>query len=150
MSANSPSLPSPGWSNATWAFLTLRLFLALRWIISAIEKFELDGVYSFANYYANARRLGEGIASNTFLPAWMTLPYAYTLGHLMFVVGVLLLLGIKTRLMLIITAALYISLAAGLMAAEDNEGVAWLAIHVGLTAGALLLVSHNKLALTRD
>lgn len=150
MNANAPSDPNSGWSNATWAFLSLRLFLALRWIVSAIEKFELDGFYSFPNYYANARRLGEGIASSTFLPTWLTLPYAYTLGHLIFVIGVLLLLGVKTRLMLIITAALYVTLAAGLMAAEDNQGVAWLAIHVALTAGALLLVSHNKLMLTRD
>lgn len=150
MTTTSSPTSVSSWPNATWAFLTLRLFLALRWIISAIEKFELEGTYSFANYYANARRLGEGIAGATFLPTWLALPYAYTLGHLTMVVGILLLLGVKTRLMLLITGALYISLAVGLMAAEENEGVAWLAIHVGLTAGALLLVSHNRLAITRD
>jgi len=37
-----------------------------------------------------------------------------------------------------------------LMAAQDNEGIAWLAIHVGLFAGALVLVRHNRLALWPD
>lgn len=146
MSANE-KLP---WTDATWAFLTLRLFLALRWIISAIEKFELNGEYSFANYYANMKRMGEGIASSSILPAWMTVPYAYTLGHLTMIVGILLLLGVKTRCMLIATAALYVSLAAGLMFVEENEGIAWLAIHVALSAGALLLVKHNRIAITKD
>jgi thiosulfate dehydrogenase [quinone] large subunit len=68
----------------------------------------------------------------------------------MLVLGVLLLLGVKTRLVLVATSALYISLAAGLMAAEEDGGVAWLAIHVGLTAGALLLVKYNRFAITRD
>jgi thiosulfate dehydrogenase [quinone] large subunit len=138
------------WTDATWAFLSLRLFLALRWIISAIEKFELNNEYSFANYYENMKRMGEGIASSSFIPSAMALPYAYSLGHLTMIVGVLLLLGVKTRWMLLATTALYVSLSAGLMAVEENEGVAWLAIHVALCIGALLLARHNRLALTRD
>ena len=138
------------WTDATWAFLTLRVFLALRWIISAIEKFELNGDYSFANYYTNMRRMGEGISSSSLLPTWLTLPYAYSLGHITMLVGVLLLLGVKTRWMLVATAALYVSLAAGMMAVEENQGIAWLTIHIIATAGALLLLRHNRLALTRD
>jgi thiosulfate dehydrogenase [quinone] large subunit len=137
-------------SDAALAFLSLRLFLALRWIISAIEKFELNNDYSFASYYANMKRLGEGIAASTFIPTWLALPYAYSLGHITMLVGVLLLLGVKTRWMLVATMLLFISLAAGLIAAEEDQGVAWLAIHVGLTAGALLLVKHNRFAITRD
>jgi thiosulfate dehydrogenase [quinone] large subunit len=53
--------------------------------------------------------MGTGIAGSTFLPQWMCLPYAYTIGHLMLVLGVLLLLGVKTRLVLVATSALYIS-----------------------------------------
>jgi len=135
---------------ATWAFLTLRLFLALRWIISAIEKYELGGNYSFENYYTNMRRMAEGIAGNSILPAWATLPYAYALGHVTMLVGILLLLGVKTRWMLVANALLYVSLSAGLMAVEENEGVAWLAIHIALSVAALLLVRHNRFTLTRD
>ncbi len=138
------------WTGATMAFLSLRLFLALRWIVSAIEKFEQNNTYGFENYYANMRRMGEGIASSTFMPSWMTLPYAYSLGYVTMVVGVLLLLGVKTCWMLVASSALFISLSVGLMAAEENEGVAWLAIHIAINAGALLLVRHNRLAVTRD
>ena len=141
--------PVIGWSDATWAFLMIRLFLGLRALIAGIQKFELDGTYSMANYYENMGRMGEGIASSSFMPTWMTLPYAYTLGHLLTVLGILLLLGIKTRWMLIISGLTYISLAFGLMAVEEAGGVAWLAIHVGLCAGALLLVKHDRFALVK-
>lgn len=141
---------SPYSSEATWAFLTLRLFLALRWIISAIEKYELNGEYSFENYYTNMRRMAEGIASESIFPGWATLPYAYSLGHVTMLVGILLLLGVKTSWMLVANALLYVSLAAGMMAVEENAGVAWLAIHIALSVWALLLVKHNRLALTRD
>ena len=110
----------------------------------------LDGVYSMKNYYVNMRRMGEGIASSSFMPTWMTLPYAYTLGHLLVVLGILLLLGVKTRFVLILSGLTYLSLAVGLMAVEESGGVAWLAIHVILCAGALLLVSNNRFALTRN
>ena len=33
------------------------------------------------------------------------------------------------------------------MAVQESEGVAWLGIHVGLIAGALLLVQHERFAL---
>ncbi|MEZ5277413.1 MAG: hypothetical protein R3F07_13620 [Opitutaceae bacterium] len=142
--------PIIGWSDATWAFMLIRLFLGFRALIAGIEKFELDGVYSMENYYANMRRMGEGIASSSFLPSWMTLPYAYTLGHLLVVLGILLLLGVKSRLMLILNGLTFLSLSVGLMAVEESGGVAWLAIHVILCAGGLLLVSHNRFALTRN
>jgi thiosulfate dehydrogenase [quinone] large subunit len=151
MTEKAPS-PKPvlSWSDSTWAFMLLRLFLGFRALVAGIEKFEADGRYSMANYYVNMRRMGEGIASSSFLPTWLTLPYAYTLGHLLVLLGVLLLLGVKTRLILIITGLTYLSLAVGLMAVEEDGGVAWLAIHVMICAGALLLVPHNRLALTRN
>ncbi len=138
------------WTDATWAFLSLRLFLAFRWIISAIEKFELNNEYSFANYSTNMKRMAGGIAGSSFIPQALATPYAYSLGIITLVVGVLLLIGVRTRCMLILTALLYISLSLGLMAVDENEGVAWLAIHVALTAGALVLLRHNRLAVTAD
>ena len=122
--------PLIGWTDATWAFMTLRLFLGFRALLAGVEKFELDGTYSMANYYANMRRMGEGIASSSFLPASLTLPYAYTLGHFLVVLGLLLLLGVKTRLMIILSGLTYLSLAIGLMAVQENGGIAWLGIHV--------------------
>ena len=143
-------IPLIGWTDATWAFMTLRLFLGFRALLAGVEKFELDGTYSMANYYANMRRMGEGIASSSFRPEFLTLPYAYTLGHFLVVLGLLLLLGVRTRLMIILSGLTYVSLAIGLMAVQETGGIAWLAIHVALSAGALLLVKHNRLSLTRN
>ena len=42
------------------------------------------------------------------------------------------------------------SLSFGLMAVQENEGVAWLGVYIGLFAGALALVRHNRFALWRD
>ena len=62
-------------------------------------------------------------------------------------VGAALLLGVKTRATLTLTGLLYVGLSFGLMAVQEAEGVAWLAIHVGLIAGALVLVRHDRFAL---
>jgi len=134
----------------TAAFLLLRLFLGLRALLAGLEKFEAGGVYSFANYYKNMGRMAEGITSASFLPLWATRFFAHSLGYVLIVVGVALLLGVKTRLSLIAAGLLYVALAFGLMAVQENEGVAWLAVHVGLVAGALVLVRHDRFALWPD
>ena len=138
------------WSNETWAFLTLRLFLGLRWLIAGLEKWELDGAYSTENYYTNMNRMAEGIANNSFMPIWMTKYYACSLGYILVALGVTLLLGIKTRIVLILSGLTYVSLSFGLMAVEEKAGIAWLAIHIAMCAWALLMVKHNKLAIWKD
>ena len=49
-----------------------------------------------------------------------------------------------------VTGLVYVGLSFGLMAVQESEGVAWLAIHVGLIAGALVLVRHSRFALWPD
>jgi thiosulfate dehydrogenase [quinone] large subunit len=44
----------------------------------------------------------------------------------------------------------YVALAFGLMAVQEDQGVAWIAIYMGLVAGALLLVRHDRFALWPD
>jgi thiosulfate dehydrogenase [quinone] large subunit len=43
-----------------------------------------------------------------------------------------------------------VGLSFGLMAVQENEGVAWLGIYVGLIVGALCLVRHNRFAIWPD
>lgn len=133
-----------------WAVLMLRLFLGLRWVVSAIEKFEADGAYSWAGYLANMERMGKGIASSTFIPEALALVFAKSLGFIFPVLGVALLLGIRTRLALIGSGLMYVGLAFGLMAAEEEQGVAWLAVHVALVAMALVLARYNKFVVWKD
>ncbi len=134
----------------TAAFLLLRLFLGLRTLMAGIEKFESGGKYSFEAYYANMSRMAAGITGASFMPLWMTKSFAISLGYLLIVFGAALLLGLRTRCALILTGLLYVGLSFGLMAVQESEGVAWLAIHVGLFAGALVLVKHNRFALWSD
>jgi thiosulfate dehydrogenase [quinone] large subunit len=134
----------------TGAFLLLRLFLGLRTLLAGVEKFESQGSYSFSNYYNNMGRMAQGITGASFMPLWATKNFAYSLGFILTILGVALLLGLKTRLTLLITGLVYVGLSFGLMAVQEGEGVAWLAIHVGLIAGALLLVRYNRYVLWAD
>lgn len=138
---------APALAGPAGALLLLRLFLGLRGLLAAADKFELQGTWTWDNYVANSGRIAEGIASASFLPVWMTQPYALALPWLLGATGALVLLGIKSGWSLLATGLLYVSLASGLMAAQEAEGVAWLAIHVGVCAGALVLVRHERLAL---
>jgi len=138
---------APSRCEFTAAFLLLRLFLGLRTLLAGIEKFELKGTYSFANYYENMGKMAAGITGASFLPLWLTKNFAHSLGYALIVVGAALLLGVKTRATLTLTGLLYVGLSFGLMAVQEAEGVAWLAIHVGLIAGALVLVRHDRFAL---
>jgi thiosulfate dehydrogenase (quinone) large subunit len=131
----------------TWAFLLLRLFIGLRTFLEGLEKFESNGRYSFATYYENMKRMAQGITGASFLPLWATRFFADSVGYLLLVLGAALLLGIKSRATLVLTGLLYVGLSFGLMAVQENEGVAWLAIHVILIVGALLLVRHDRFAL---
>jgi len=61
----------------------------------------------------------------------------------------MLLLGLWTRLSLVLMAVLYTLLMVGLLLIHQEDGVAWLGIHLGLVAFALTLARHNRFALTR-
>jgi len=137
-------------SEYTSAFLLLRLFLGLRTLFAGIEKFEGKGSYSFANYSENMGRMAQGITGASFLPLWATRSFALSLGFLLTLLGLALLLGLKTRCTLVLTGLVYASLAFGLMAVQESEGVTLLATHIGLIAGALVLVRHNRFALLPD
>jgi thiosulfate dehydrogenase (quinone) large subunit len=128
------------------AFLLLRLFLGLRTLLAGIEKFESKGTYSLANYSENMGRMAQGITGASFLPIWMTKTFALSLGYVLVVLGVALLLGLKTRVTLFLGGLVYVGLSFGLMAVQESEGVSWLGLHVGLFAAALVLSKHERFA----
>ena len=149
MSESSSSSPATR-CEYTYAFLVLRLFLGLRALLAGLEKFESKGTYSFASYYENMKRMAAGITGASFLPLWSTKLFALSIGYVLVTLGVAILLGIKTRCSLFLMGLTYVALSFGLMAVQESDGVAWLGMHVALVAGALVLVSHNRLALWRD
>ena len=147
--STTPSIAKSAWE-FTAAFLLLRLFLGIRTLMAGIEKFESGGIYSFANYYKNMGHMADGITSASFLPLWMTRLYAHSLGYLLIVIGAAIILGIKTRVSLVLMGLVYLGLAFGLMAVQESQGTAWLATYIALTAGALLLVRHDRFRLWGD
>lgn len=143
--------PTPGKEHDyTAAFLLLRFFLGLRALFAGLEKFESGGRYTFEAYYQNMTRMATGITGASFLPLWATKPCALSLGYVLLALGATLLLGLKIRASLVLMGLVYVGLSFGLMVVQENEGVAWLAIHVALVAGALVLVRHNRFALWPD
>jgi thiosulfate dehydrogenase (quinone) large subunit len=134
----------------TGAFLLLRIFLGLRTLMAGVEKFESKGTYSLEGYTGNMERMAKGITGASFLPLWATKPFAMSLGFILTILGISLLLGLKTRAVLFLTGLVYVALSFGLMAVQEGEGVAWIGMQVLMFVVALVLVRHNRFALWGD
>jgi len=145
-----PSTQSYKISNEEWAFLSLRLFLALRWFFAGLDKFGTFGNYSFENYYATMSGMAGGIAENSIMPGVATKLFALPMGYLMLVLSVTILLGVKMRLSLIVSLMLYVGLSVGLMAVSEQHGIAWLGIHLIMSVMALKMVGHAKWVVWKD
>jgi thiosulfate dehydrogenase (quinone) large subunit len=159
----------------TGAFLVLRAWLGVRSVVAGLEKYagtrvsqqpmlDADGqpdmsgamievkekAYSLDFYQALPESLRTQFAGEPLMPSFLTTPFYAALGPVLILLGVLLLLGVCTRWTLIAMGLLYTSLTVGLILIKQDPGVAWLAIHVGLIAGALVLRQHNRFSLTRS
>lgn len=134
----------------TAAFILLRLFLGLRTLMAGLEKFEANRSYSTENYSANMTRMAEGISNNSTIPLWAAKAFALPLGYILVILGVLILLGIRSTFSLFFGGLIYVGLAFGLMAVQEGEGVAWLAPQILAFVVALVLVRHERFALWRD
>lgn len=154
-------------------FLTLRLWLAVRAIMTGIEKFagskasdvavtidgavndygltasESDKVYSFANYHGVPESLYNKFLAEPLIPDAALKVYDLALGPLLILLGLTLLLGIATRISLFAMGVLYVSLTVGLILLKQDPGIAWLGIHIIMIAMALFYVRHNRFGLMK-
>jgi thiosulfate dehydrogenase (quinone) large subunit len=139
------------WSAETYAFLSLRLFLALRFIVAGLGKFQnAEGDYAFSNLYGGfvAHQI-ETFGTKTNLPAFLHSPYLHCLAYVEIILGFALLLGVKTKRMLAITALTYVSLGYGMMMLGNQATINGIGVHLLITAAALYFVRHNKFELLR-
>ncbi len=141
-----------GWTGNAWAFLLLRLWIALNWILQGLHKFESGGTFSVENHKENMTRLAEGMAgASPLLAEWMTKLYTAGLGYEQLLLGVLLLLGVKMRVMLALSGLMFVSLSFGLMSvSSESSDIIPLGMYLLLNAVALMLLRHQKLVLWRD
>jgi len=159
----------------TAAFLVLRLWLAVRAILTGIEKFSAfrtiqkpfidpttgmedpsgamveikQKFYAMTNYAGVPQSLKDKFATEPLLPHAATTPFYALLGWALIALGLMLLVGLGTRISLFLMGLLYISLTVGLILIKQDDGVAWLGIHVALVAFALTLAKHNRFTLLR-
>lgn len=151
MSENSTSsTQSANSCNETWAFLALRLFLAFRWLFAGLDKFGSPGNYSFGNYYGKMNGMAGGIAAGSIIPGWAAKLFTLPMGYIMLILSITLLLGIKLRISLIVSLLLYVGLSIGMMAIDEQHGIAWLGIHVIICVMALKTITNAKWVLLKD
>ena len=157
------------------AFLVLRLWLGVRAILAGIEKFgayaniqkplidpttgqpDASGVmvnvnvkyYSLTNYSGIPPSLKDRFANEPLLPKFALTTFDHLLGPALILTGAMLLLGLGTRLSLLLQGLIYIALTIGLILIKQEDGVSWLGIHIALVAFALTLAKHNKFALLK-
>jgi len=158
----------------SFAFLVLRGWLAVRAILTGIEKFgayksiqkplldangqpDASGAvidvkvkfYSLANYSGIPAGLKGKFANEGLLPPFALTAFDKLLGPTLILTGVMLLIGLGTRISLFVQGLIYIALTVGLILIHQDDGVSWLGIHIALVALALMLAKHNKLALCK-
>ncbi len=160
---------------SSMAFLVLRLWLGVRALVTGIEKFgayaniqkplidpttgqpDPSGVlqnvsvkyYSLTNYSGIPPSLKDRFTYEPLLPKFGLTAFDHLLGPAFIITGVMLLLGVGTRLSLFLQGVIYTALTIGLILIKQDDGISWLGIHIALVAFALTLVKHNHFALLK-
>jgi thiosulfate dehydrogenase [quinone] large subunit len=159
----------------TLAFFVLRGWLAVRAIFTGLEKFgayktvqqplldpatgqpDASGAlvdvkvkfYSLANYSGIPASLKGKFLNEPLLPKFALSLFDHLLGPVLIATGLMLLLGLGTRISLFVQGLIYIALTVGLILIKQDDGISWLGIHIALVALALMLAKHNQLTLLK-
>jgi len=154
----------------TFAFLALRLWLGARALFVGINKFaaykavatplidpstgqpDASGVmvnvnvksYALANYAGIPVALRDKFAHEPIFPKFALTLFDRLLGTAFILTGIMLIIGLGTRVSLLVQGLLFIALTVGLVLIDQNDGVAYLGIHIALIAGAFVLAQHNR------
>jgi thiosulfate dehydrogenase [quinone] large subunit len=102
-----------------------------------------------SRYHAVPQVLQDKFALEPLLPSFLLKPFYALLGPSLIILGITLLLGLCTRISLVLQGVLYIALTIGLMLINQNDGATFLGIHIVLVAMALVLVDNNRFSLLR-
>jgi len=155
------------------AFLVLRGWLGVRALLAGVEKFgkyksvavpvmdpttgqpDASGVmmnvnvkhYALANYSGVPTGLKDKFAHEPLLPHFALNLFDHLLGPVFILTGIMLLIGLGTRISLCVQALLYIALTVGLILIDKPDGITYLGVHIALVAFALALAKNNKLAI---
>ncbi len=158
-----------GW-DYTFAFWGLRLWLGVRALFVGVQKFaayksvamplidpttgqpDASGVmtnvslksYAWANYAGIPVGLRDKFIHEPLFPKFALTLFDKLLGPAFIITGIMLIIGLGTRVSLLVQGLLFIALTVGLVLIDANDGVAYLGIHIGLVAAAFVLAQHNR------
>lgn len=149
--------------------LSLRIWLGLRALVTGVEKFagrqivekplldefgepDISGavvevpekVYGFAHYHGVPETLMKQLQAEPLIPGFSLTLFDYALGPLLILLGITTLLGLFTRISLFAMGLIYSGLTIGLILLKQDGGIAWLGIHLGLIALALVFADRNR------
>jgi len=175
--SDSPTPSKSGCCNgdlgAIYGFFVLRIWLAVRAIITGLEKYsgtatsdaavDIAGKpndygltesvssksYSTEFYQGVPQALYSKFSKEPLIPDFALDIYNTVLGPALILLGVTLLLGIATRTTLFLMGLLYTSLTVGLILIKQDAGIAWLGTHIIIVAMALFTVKYNRFELFR-
>lgn len=157
----------------TFASLLLRLWLGIRALQTGIEKYagakmseqpvEIDGApydadltevasskgYSLENYHGIPESLQGAFAQEPLMMGWALKLFNTLLGPALILLGITILLGIASRVSLLLLGLIYVGLTWGLILIKQDAGVAWLGVHIALIAMALNWANHNRLCILK-
>src|ERR1017187_10905740 len=92
--------------------------------------------YALANYKGIPAASGDKFSHEPLFPKFALVAFDRMLGPAFILTGIMLLIGLGTRLSLAAQGLLFIALTVGLALIDQDAGVAWLGIHIRLTAAA--------------
>lgn len=124
-------------SNHQWAFFVARITIGINLLI--------HGVVRIPKLSEFAEGLTKGF-SETYLPETLVLPFAYTLPFVEFILGVLLVLGWKTKFAAIASGLLIATLLFGMAMQEDWDGVGNLMVYAIFFFLLIKNLEHNAIA----
>lgn len=156
-----------------FASLLLRLWLGVRALQTGIEKFagskmsdqpvEVDGEiydadltatttakgYALDSYHGIPEALRETFEQEPLMMGWALKIYGVVLGPALIILGLTILLGIASRVSLLLLGLVYISLTWGLILIKQDAGVAWLGVHMIMIVMALAWANHNRFCILK-
>ena len=113
--------------------------------MAGAAKFNGPKGLSFSHFYGQVMpALSQPFLEKTFLPGWSVKLYLGTLPYVEILIGAGILVAGRNRVPLVMAGLLFLSLAFGQMLIGGHTTVADIAIHLGLTVGALLLVEEEE------
>jgi thiosulfate dehydrogenase [quinone] large subunit len=100
--------------------------------------------YALANYAGIPAAFTDKFSHEPLFPKLVLVAFDRMLGPAFILTGIMLLIGLGTRLSLAAQGLLFIALTVGLVLIDQNDGVAWLGIHILVVAAAFVLAEHNR------